>query len=69
MQTEKNRLEKLGADEIELADIGKFVYSPIPQDEKWKISLIKECLEMRSGSLESNLSRKEVTHILNTVLV
>ena len=33
---------------IESVDFSKIVYSPVPDGEELKISLIKECLEMRS---------------------
>ena len=54
----KYAISELGASCIEMADIGNFMYSTVPQDEEWKVTLIKECLEMRAGRLESNLTQK-----------
>ena len=55
---------ELGVETIESAVINDYVYSPIPQDEEWKVILLKECLEMRAGRLETNLTQKEITSTL-----
>lgn len=60
---------KLGADTIEMADPSSFTYSPVPQEEEWRVVLIKECLEMRAGRLESNLTQKEISSIIDSVSV
>ena len=65
----KHIIQELGVDCIELANINNYVYSPISQNDEWKISLIKECLEMRAGRLESNLTQKEITSIVNSISV
>ena len=65
----KHIISELDATCIELANVSNFIYSPVPQDEEWKVTLIKECLEMRAGRLESNLTQKEITFILNSVSV
>ena len=50
-------------------DTGSLRFSAIPEDENWKVLLIKECLEMKAGRLESNLTLKEISHIIDTVSV
>ena len=62
-------LSELGADSIETADPNNFTYSPVPQEEEWKVILIKECLEMRAGRLESNLTQKEISSIIDNVSI
>ena len=54
---------------MDMVETGSLSYSNIPQDQEWKVSLIKECLEMKAGRLESNLTMKEITHIIDTVSV
>ena len=65
----KYATSELGASCIEMADIRNFKYSPVPQDEEWRVTLIKECLEMRAGRLESNLTQKEISIIIDSVSV
>ena len=62
-------LSELGADTIEMADPSNFTYSPVPQEEEWRVVLIKECLEMRDGRLESNLTQKEISSIIDSVSI
>ena len=52
-----------------MVDISSLQYSPVPPDKEWKVSLIRECLEMRAGRLESGLTQKEITHIIDTVSI
>ena len=54
---------------MNLVDINTLKYSNIPQDEEWRVPLLKECFEMKAGRLESNLTQKEITHIINTVSI
>ena len=39
---------------VSLSDIH---YVPVPEAEEWKIPLLQELIEIRSGRLQSNLSR------------
>ena len=54
---------------MDLVDMNSLKYSSIPQDKEWKVPLLKECFKMRAGRLESNLTQKEITHIIDTVSV
>ena len=61
----QNICKELDVDNIEVVNMNNFVYSPVPEGEEWKISLVKECLEMKGGRLESNLSQKEIMQIMH----
>ena len=40
----KFALSELGADHIEMADPNNFTYSPVPQEEEWRVTLKKVLL-------------------------
>ena len=42
-------------------------YASVPQDQEWRCALIDELLELRAGRLTSELTTKEIQHILDTV--
>ena len=54
---------------MNMVEISSLKYSIIPQDQEWKVVLIKECLQMKAGRLESNLTMKEINHIIDTISV
>ena len=64
-----NICREAGVEHIEQVDTSKFTYSAVPEDQEWKISLIKELLEMRSGRLEANLTLKELNQIIDEISV
>ena len=64
-----NICKEAGVEYIDQVDLTKMTYSTVPDDQIWKISLIKECLEMRSGRLEANLTMEEINEIINEISV
>ena len=42
-------------------------YELVPPEEKYRISLIQELLDMRSGKLYSELTKKEICSMLETL--
>ena len=64
-----NICKEAGVEHIEQVDTSKLSYSTVPEDQEWKISLIKELIEMRSGRLEANLTMKEITQIIDDISV
>ena len=65
----QNICKEAELDSISMVDTGSLSFSPTPEGEKWKVLLIKECIEIKSGRLESNLTMKEINHIIDTVSV
>ena len=65
----QNILKEGKVNRMDMVDISSLKYSNIPQDQEWKVSLLKECLEMKAGRLESNLTMKEIKHIIDTISV
>ena len=49
------------------SEISNSRVNPINDDELWKISLLKELVELRDGELDSELSEKEVSSLINYV--
>ena len=49
------------------SEIASSRVNPINDDEVWKISLLKELVELRSGELDSDLSEEEVSDLINFV--
>ena len=44
-------------------------YQQIPPEEEYRLSLIEELLEMRSGRLDCNLTKKEVQSMLDILCI
>ena len=65
----QNICKEAEVDSLSMVDTGSLRFSAIPEDDNWKVLLIKECLEMKAGRLESNLTLKEISHIIDTVSV
>ena len=42
-------------------------YHPIPLNEEWRISLVREIIEAKSGHLTTNMSKEELTDICDFV--
>ena len=63
----QNICKEADVNSLNMVDTSSLCYSPVPIDEEWKVSLIRECLEMRAGRLESCLTQKEITHIIDSV--
>ena len=46
------------------SEISSSRVNPISDDELWKISLLRELVEMRDGELESELSEEEIADLV-----
>ena len=64
-----NICKEANQNSITMVDTGSLCFSAVPEDEKWKVKLIKECLEMKAGRLECNLTTKEISYIIDTISV
>ena len=42
-------------------------YYPIPPHEEWRISMVREIIEIKSGNLRTNMSKEELTDICDFV--
>ena len=63
----KNICKETGVDIIQDASILDIKYQSVPPEEEYRLSLIKELFEMRSGRLECNLTKKEVQAMLEVL--
>ena len=53
---------------LEEGDINSLEYYPVPEDEKWRLSLLSELLDSRSLSSEiPGFTHEEVTDLINFV--
>ena len=51
-------------------DVDKMEYHPLPEGEKWKISIIQEIIENKNGNLNiNNLSDDELENTLEFLCV
>ena len=51
-------------------DVDKMEYHPIPDGEKWKISIVQEIIEQKNGNLDiENLSENELENTLKYLCV
>ena len=51
-------------------DVDKMEYHPIPEGEKWKISIVQEIIEQKNGNLDiENLSEIELENTLKYLCV
>ena len=65
----QNICKEADVNSLNMVDTSSLCYSPVPPEEEWKVSLIRECLEMRAGRLESGLTQKEITHIIDSISI
>ena len=63
----KNITAESGVDSILEASHLDIAYESVPPEEKYRISLIQELLDMRSGKLYSELTKKEICSMLETL--
>ena len=50
------------------SDVQSIVFSPVPENEKWRIGMLKELLEIRSNDLAlENFSKDEINDMVNYV--
>ena len=54
-----------GVDSVFEASIFNISYAKVPQEEEYRISLICELLEMRAGRLDEELTKDEISSMLN----
>ena len=53
---------------IKNSDIDEIKYAEIPENEKWRISLIHELLDIRHGKLEApGMTQQNITDILDDI--
>ena len=54
--------------DLKTSDLDNLTYQTIPEDEMWRLSLIKELLEIRRNDLELNgFSEEEVSSLIDCV--
>ena len=63
----RNICSEADADTIFEVILSNSEYVPVPSDDAWKIPLILDLLEMRSGRKESILSKKEIQSIIDQI--
>ena len=63
----KNICREAEVENITEVSISNIAYAPIPENQEWRCSMIRELLEVRAGRLSMNLSTKEIESILDTV--
>ena len=62
--------DKNNADELETNDENGILYKPIPENERWRIGLVKELIDIKYGEYEVNgFNFKEIEDILDTVCI
>jgi len=60
------RMKTVNFNEKEL-DVYKDPYKPIPSNDTWRISMVKEIMGIRCGDRSTNLSKKEVDDLADYV--
>ena len=60
------RMKTVNFNEKEL-DVYKDPYKPIPSNDTWRISMVKEIIDIRCGDRPTNLSKKEVDDLADYV--
>ena len=61
LQTEKSTVQELAPN-----DVLSFIYKPMENNERWKIPIIKEIIEIKNGNLEvDNFSRNKLEEMLD----
>ena len=63
----RNICQESQVEVIPEVDISNVSYVSVPVEEKWRISLVKELLEIRAGRLFSIMTEKEVERLLFVV--
>ena len=63
----RNIFVEAGADSIQEVMLENIKYEEIPLEEEYRVPLVLELLKMRAGRLESELTSKEVSIMLNQV--
>ena len=58
--------DKVHVDQLQPVDILGMEYHPVHDEHKWKIKMIKEILDIRSGKIEiDDFDNDELSEILN----
>ena len=61
LQTDKSTVQELAPN-----DVLSFIYKPMENNERWKIPIIKEIIEVKNGNLEvDNFSRNKLEEMLD----
>ena len=63
----RNICREAGADSISLVNLDNIEYVPLPIDEHWRIPLLKDMLEARTGRAFVDLSRRDFNSIIYLV--
>ena len=63
----RNICQESLVEDIPEVDISHVSYVSVPVEEKWRIPLVKELLEIRAGRLFSIMTEKEVERLLFVV--
>ena len=58
--------KKPSINQIESTDIDSLEYNPIPENEKWRLSVVKDMLEARTNKeYLPGFTQEEITDMLN----
>ena len=49
-----------GVDTISEVNISDIIYAPVPTEHLWRIPVINELLELKSGRLESDMDMEDI---------
>ena len=61
--------DEAGVDTIFEIDLSNIVYAEVPEQQRYRIFLIQEALEMRQNKSETFLSEEEIDFIINTLSI
>ena len=64
-------MKKMNVTEIKSCDVKEnFKYKPVPEDELWRIPLLKEIIEVRTGTYEiEGFTNEEIDEMLEFVCI
>ena len=63
----RNNYDEAGTDNISLVNLDNIHYEPLPNEDYWRIPLVKELLDARPGRMIVHLSMREINTIIYMV--
>ena len=63
-------VHKDSINDLSKSDVKSLVFSPIPENEEWRIGMLKELLDIRTNDLVlENFSKVEIDDMINYVVL
>ena len=47
----------------------KYIYKPVPDDQQWRVHLLKELIESKAYRYDCELSRQQISEIIDFVSI